>query len=176
MTDTLTAVADSTGADQADPRRSDFAAILADLAVILREHPAIPLPSFYSDEIRFLVFGAAAREIIATIRRAIGGTWDKQPRETESGAYLDYATEWHGWLIKVVTGRESVCRKVVKGTRQVTRKIPDPEALAAVPEIEITETEQDIEWVCEPLLAPRPLAVDAPEAIEAVPADREVAA
>lgn len=145
----------SDGTPRVPDERQRYVTLLADLARILREHPGIPKPDIYTDEIRFAVFGSDAREIIAAARRAIGGTWAKQPRENQYGTYLDYTREWHGFPVRLTTARDEVCRKVVTGTREVTRKVPDPEALAKVPEIEVTETEEISEWVCEPLLAPR---------------------
>lgn len=49
--------------------------------------------------------------------------------------------------------REKVCERVVVGTTPVTKTVPDPEALAAVPTIEVTEDVEQVEWVCRPLLA-----------------------
>lgn len=49
--------------------------------------------------------------------------------------------------------RSRVCERVVKGTREVTKEVPDPEVLKAVPKVTVTETVEDFEWVCKPLLA-----------------------
>lgn len=49
--------------------------------------------------------------------------------------------------------REEVCERVVVGTRQVTKTVKDPVALAAVPDVEVTEDEPIVEWHCTPLLA-----------------------
>jgi hypothetical protein len=151
------------------PERANYTALLADLAVLLREHPGIPLPHLqdYGSEIHFNIFGDGAAETIAAARRAIGGKWDKKPRENQHGAYFDFTREWHGWQVILTTSRDEVCRRVATGTREVTTLIPDPEALAKVPQIEHTETEETYEWVCEPVLAPRPLAETAPKAVAA---------
>lgn len=60
--------------------------------------------------------------------------------------------DFGGLSIYVYADRGQVCEKVVKGTREVTKTVKDPNALAAVPEITVTETVEDIEWVCKPLL------------------------
>jgi hypothetical protein len=172
MTDTLAATAqiagDESGPDEA-PRvpteRERYRALLRDLDRILGEHPEIPQPRI-DGSIRFGIWVGDVPQLVAAIRRAIGGKWDKRPRDNEYGAYFDYVTEWHGFPVAVVTSRDEVCRKVVTGTRTVTRTVPDPEALAKVPMVEVTEDVEDFEWVCEPVLAPRPLAGEAPEAIE----------
>lgn len=41
-------------------------------------------------------------------------------------------------------GSPGVCKKVVKGTKTVTKEIPDPNA----PKITVTEEVEDVEWVC----------------------------
>jgi hypothetical protein len=46
-----------------------------------------------------------------------------------------------------------VCERVVTGTRLETKEVPDPEALKAVPLVTVTETVEDVEWRCMPLLA-----------------------
>jgi hypothetical protein len=137
---------------QIPDERQRYVALFADIARIMGEHPEIPRPYFYGANVDFNVFGDGAPAIIAVIRRAIGGKWDKESRETSTGAYLDYVSTWHGFPVTITTSRDEVCRRVVKGTREVTKKVKDPEALAAVPEIEVTETVEDFEWVCEPLL------------------------
>jgi hypothetical protein len=48
--------------------------------------------------------------------------------------------------------RNQVRERVVVGTEKVTKKVPDPAKLAEVPEIEVTETVEQVEWVCRPLL------------------------
>lgn len=57
------------------------------------------------------------------------------------------------FLLHVYASRERVCERVVTGTREVTREVQDPEALKAVPTTTVTETVEDVEWVCLPLLA-----------------------
>ncbi len=51
--------------------------------------------------------------------------------------------------------RDDVCERIVTGTHQVTETGKDPEALAAVPEIEVTKTVEDVEWRCGSILAPQ---------------------
>lgn len=52
--------------------------------------------------------------------------------------------------VNIITDREAVCRRVVTGTREVTKTVPAPGADT----VEVTETVEDVEWVCdEPLLA-----------------------
>lgn len=53
----------------------------------------------------------------------------------------------------VYSTRDQVCERVVTGTREVVEEVQDPEALAAVPTITQTRTEDIVEWVCRPILA-----------------------
>lgn len=61
----------------------------------------------------------------------------------------------------VLAWRNDVCERVVLGTKPVTKKVPDPAQLAAVPLVEVTEEVEQVEWICRPLLA----ATDEPEAV-----------
>lgn len=56
-------------------------------------------------------------------------------------------------VVSLVASRAEVCERIVVGTEQVTKTVPDPELLAKVPEIEVTETVEQVEWRCRPLLA-----------------------
>lgn len=58
-----------------------------------------------------------------------------------------------GFTLQVYAARELVCERIVTGTREVTREVPDPDALKAVPTKTVTETVEDVEWKCQPLLA-----------------------
>jgi hypothetical protein len=56
--------------------------------------------------------------------------------------------------LEVYAGRDTVCERVVTGTREVTTTVPDPDALALVPTITTTSVVEDVEWICQPLMAP----------------------
>lgn len=56
-------------------------------------------------------------------------------------------------VLCLAASRAEVCERVVVGTETVTKTVPDPAKLAEVPEIEVTETVETVEWVCRPLLA-----------------------
>lgn len=55
--------------------------------------------------------------------------------------------------VSAYTARENVCERRVVATREVVKNVPDPEAVAAVPLVEVTETVEDVEWVCGPIFA-----------------------
>lgn len=61
--------------------------------------------------------------------------------------------KWGRVGLEVNARREQVCERVVVDTREITEEVPDPEALAAVPTVTVTRTEEVVEWQCRPLLA-----------------------
>lgn len=89
--------------------------------------------------------------IAAFVRVALraGATADKLLTDKWGGVVAHFA----GLNVEVYADREEVCERVVTGTREVTEQVPDPEALAAVPTVEVTKTVEDVEWRCVPLLA-----------------------
>lgn len=60
---------------------------------------------------------------------------------------------WGPVTAELLSHRDKVCQRVVVGTETVTKKVKDPTALAAVPEIEVTEEVEKVRWDCKPLLA-----------------------
>lgn len=86
------------------------------------------------------------RETLAAIARALPGPVDKS---TYSGLF-QVEGKVCGITIKAIGDRDNVCTRVVTGTREVRKTIPDP--MVVVPVIEVTETVEDVEWVCGPLL------------------------
>jgi hypothetical protein len=81
--------------------------------------------------------------------RATGAKVDK----TQSGNWAGVAVEFGPVRVDVVIDRDEVCERVVVDTREVTKEVPDPEALAAIPRVVVTEVEEVVEWRCHPLLA-----------------------
>lgn len=60
-----------------------------------------------------------------------------------SGDY--YVTKKFGrGTFQIYFGSAGICTKVVKGTKTVTKEVPDPNA----PKITVTEEVEDVEWVC----------------------------
>lgn len=89
---------------------------------------------------------------LARVSRAIGGRWDKRDRDELFALVREVADGVH---VELVAWREQVCTRVVTGTRQIEVEEADPEAVAALPKVTRVETVEDVEWRCEPLLAPR---------------------
>jgi hypothetical protein len=55
--------------------------------------------------------------------------------------------------LSAIYWRDRVCQRVVTGTRHVVETVRDPEALEAVPLVEVEREEEIVEWICEPILA-----------------------
>jgi hypothetical protein len=102
---------------------------LRDCIAFLEAHPTVPIP--YDVTLNTFV---DSREKMSEIARA--ATWEKH----YSDDYFWLTQAFGPVRLDINTRRETVCRKVVKGTK----------TLAAVPERVV----EDVEWVCdEPLLA-----------------------
>lgn len=107
------------------------------------------------------------RAIIAAFTRAglrHGAEITKRHRAEHAGADLC----WGPVSLDVYAPRAEVCERVVTGVETVTKTVKDPELLALaeamVPDVEVTEQVEQVEWICRPLLD-----------VEAVPAAEAVA-
>jgi hypothetical protein len=143
---------------ETDPREG-YCAGLEQLAAILRANPDVPLPTTggkYSP-VNWLVFSyggqnedlAVQKATAARIARALPCTVHKE----EMGELFRLDAQLAGLSVQVIVDRPAVCERIVTGTEVVTKKVPDPAALAAVPQVEVTETVETVEWRCAPLLA-----------------------
>ena len=134
--------------------RSSYTSGLRALADALDGNPELPLPydgnlvpisigfhsSAINDDNRAELLASAARTLMP-------GRRDKNV----DGSYYRIDGTLHGLKVQVWAMRDQVCERVVTGTRQVSREIPDP--AVAVPTVTVTETVEDITWECRPLLA-----------------------
>lgn len=156
---TATTAADSADAGMREQvKRAGYIDGLRCLADILEDDDAVPLP-YHGDgtaiTISAFLNAPDPRAALAAAARAFRGmTWRKDVRESEYGDYFDLEGELHGLKLVLTAYRDAVCERVVTGTREVTEMVKDPEALAAVPEVEVTRTVETVEWVCGSVLAP----------------------
>jgi hypothetical protein len=133
--------------------REEYTAGLRALADLLDGTPELPLPS--TDTIEWAGVGGGDdvehQRSLATIARLIPGRLEKNdPREGDYEAnYYRLTGNVGGMPVEVWAQRAKVCRRVVTGTREVVETVPAPGA----PMVEVTKTVEDVEWVCEPLLA-----------------------
>ncbi len=141
--------------------RPGYTAGLRALADILDQHPEVPLPyhgSHVPMVIHHLGLSDEERDAFRATVSALPGT---KTKSTELNGYFDVDAQIAGLKVQVTAYRDAVCKRSVTGTREVSREIPDPAALAAVPTVTVTETVEDVEWNCLPLTAPAAEAVPA---------------
>lgn len=132
-------------------KRTDYIAGLYALAAALDNDPDLPLP-YHGASSELLVFVDTKAEVV-TYARLLHGKVDKVVTDDPNYGFTIRGT-LAGLRVSVFAPRNEVCERVVVGTREVTREVPDPEALAAVPTTTVTEVVDDVVWECRPLLAP----------------------
>lgn len=91
------------------------------------------------------------RAVLAAVARA--GLKHGAHVTKDIGDYAGVVVRFGEVGVHVYAARGEVCERIVTGTREVTKEVPDPDALAAVPKVTVTETVEDVEWKCTPLLA-----------------------
>ena len=135
--------------------RAEQIAGVYQLALWLEQNPDIPIPweiAGTSEQSSILIHAhhgeADQKTIMAAAARAIPGKVDKDV--IGNHLFSIEGTIPGGVRVKVIANRDEVCERVVTGTREVTKTVPDP--MVTVPTIEVTETVEDVEWVCGPLL------------------------
>jgi hypothetical protein len=125
--------------------RAEYIAGLRALADVLEQNPHLVLPLAE----HFSAF-CSTREQLQDWMRVLPGEKRKSLNHALShmtvGTYTGQFGP-HGFLAWIE--RDTVCRRVVTGTRTVVKTVPAPDA----PTVEVTETVEDVEWQCEPLLA-----------------------
>jgi hypothetical protein len=139
-----------------ETERQSYIDGLHQIADFLAEHPEVPLPYLSSNEtgryepvLPIFIVSGDQREQLAVIARAMG-TAEKAVHE--SLPRFQVVRRFAGIALVASADRGEVCERVVTGTREVTREVPDAEALKAVPKVVVTEVIEDVEWRCTSLL------------------------
>ena len=136
-----------------DQTRAAYISGLRRLADLLEQHNGLTLPWNGTSETASLQFISGdpgdQKAWMAAIARIIPGPWEK--KITEHQFLLNGRLD--GLHLTAIAWRKDVCERVVTGVETVTRTVPDPDALAAVPTVEVTETVEHVRWECPPLLA-----------------------
>lgn len=136
-----------------DPR-AEYIHGLRMLADLLEQHPDLGLP-FEGNTAEMMVFinrTDGQRERLARWASVLPGTKTKSGAGTGDTLFALHA-KLRGFSLKVIADRDEVCEKVVTGVETVTKKVKDPQALAAVPEVEVTEEVETYEWRCTSIFA-----------------------
>lgn len=121
------------------------------IADALDADPDLPLP-YHGGLVHELIFCATKEQMVAW-SRVLTGKADKHVDDGSDRYGFELHGQVHGFKTKVLVDRAEVCQRIVTGTREVTKDVLDPDALATVPTVTVTETVEDVEWVCTPLLA-----------------------
>jgi len=131
-------------------QRSEYTAGLRALADLLDANPDVPVPHSGSSK-SFAIEWILAnnphqRELLAVVARFIPGA----VRKDASTKFFDISGKVRGLHLHAWADRNEVCTRRVVGTHQETKQIPDPAASL----VEVTETVEEVEWDCGPILAP----------------------
>ena len=120
----------------------DFADWVDANAEYLEEHSLS-----FGDTLHFRLYAFDAEQFAEHVR--VLGRGVKVPDDR----WMNVQRTFGPMVVETYIDRETVCRKVVTGTRKVTKEVADPQAAT----VTVTETVEDYEWVCdEPLLAALP--------------------
>lgn len=116
------------------------------VASLLEDHDALPAPAVYPDgTISWRLYSFECPDgipaMVAYIRRAIGGKWDKAEQDDFMGAEMVFTHPGY----RVTVKRDAVCTRRVVGTKTETKP--------AISLPERVETTEIVEWDCSPLLA-----------------------
>lgn len=105
----------------------------------------VPYVDFYTypTSVDITAYGPDQKDTMRTLRRAIGGKWDKKSSSYQFSIQREYEFDGTEITISIVAGdREQVCQKVVVSVEQV--EVPAREAH--------TESREVVDWVCGDLL------------------------
>lgn len=114
-------------------------------ANLLKQNPEIPAPSVGTYGVMWHLYTwehEDVRAVAATIRRLLGGKWDK--KADEGRGRMEFTHDDY----KITVDREAVCTRRIVATEKVT--LPAVKAQPAR-----TVEREVVEWDCEPLLAAR---------------------
>ena len=90
---------------------------------------------------------AGTAEGLVRLSREAGGKWDKEV----GSDYFRLTRAFGPHRFSLFVSRGQVCERVVR-TETVTREVPDPEKVAEIPTVTVTEEIEHVEWVCPPSL------------------------
>lgn len=133
--------------------RRGYIAGLRAIADTLEANPNLPLPHPGTEYSELSIFTFNREDLLAWAR-ALPGTWRKEFDDESEAFGFELHGKVEGLHVVVYGDRGQVCTRRVVAVREVEKETPDPDALASVPTVTVTETVEDVEWVCAPLLAP----------------------
>lgn len=123
-------------------RHSLFVSSLRELADWWEQHPDVETPWNQA-----LLVHVDTKEELAQVARALG-----KCEKYGDDDWFGVKRRFGSIEVDAYGQRQKICTRVVVGTREVVREVTDPDA----PKLQVTETEEIVDWVCEPLLAVPP--------------------
>jgi hypothetical protein len=125
-------------------QHAEYTAGLRQLADLLDAHPEWPLPLH---QVILMFTGDDARGRFAAAARLFPGPLTKSTTDK----FFDLTGALRGLDVELTAYRDVVCERVVVGTETITKQVPDP--TVTVPLVEVTETIEQVEWRCSPVLS-----------------------
>jgi hypothetical protein len=126
------------------------AAGLRALADMIERNPeSAPLARTYLGNLNaFYAWTKSDMQTLVRAAKAAGADVSKDARE---GIFTARFT-WGPITAKVLGDQELVCEKRVE-TKTIVEEVPDPEAVAQLPKVLVTRTEEVVTWECKPWMA-----------------------
>jgi hypothetical protein len=132
-----------------DSLAAQQAAGLRQLADMIEQNPELAVSAAYLARLDvFHVIGADTLQAIIRAGLAVGATVDKQMFGNTFAATLRFGPVG----VSVLGDRAVVCEKRVEA-KVVVEEVPDPEAVAALPKVLQSRTEEVVSWECKPWMA-----------------------
>lgn len=126
------------------PRSAAVAAGLRQLADMIECHPDLPI-DYPRMTLWSLETAEQARSLGFAALRA-GAAVSKDYTDNLMRLEMKFGP----LVVAGIAWRHEVCERVVVGQQVVTEKVPDPQLLAQVPTVEVSRTEDVVEWRCAP--------------------------
>ena len=141
----------------------DYINGLRSLARFVNDHRNI-LESYEADKGQtFQLYPGSAEKMAEWTRLLLDGAPLGTVRKEADENGMTVTRQWGPHGLSLYIPRDRVCKKIEVGTRIVTKQ--DPEALAAVPTVEVSEA--IFEWDCAPVLASALQLLSEPKAVTA---------
>lgn len=123
------------------------------LAEMIEQNPEVaPLARYYLTTLSvFSSQTSAHHALLARLALRHGAKVDKSISEELYNLQLSFA---EGAVVAhALATRAEVCERVSTGVKVVTKTVKDPGAVAALPDVEVTEEVETFDWVCKPVMS-----------------------
>lgn len=107
----------------------------------LKDNPEIPVPSEFSGTLH--IFEWNSKDEAAQMAKAMG-TCEK----SYDDSLFRLVKSFGSLKLEGVFTRQSVCERVVVGSKEIESEEADPVAVAALPRVKVKKTVEIVEWRC----------------------------